>query len=994
MLNSGLAASVLKWLVDAVPERLVAFVEILAGRRAGAIEGDASPLRVLIVKVNEALSMREAFPVAVSDASGDLTAGLKLLAQPLKLRLMRDAGDTSIGDYGGNVVLIEPLATMNAVHDFLWPKVCQRSSPPPLSSPEAGGGDGTGLGGGGSDSSRERSPPPGEMGIMHDDASEEDQGMHGDEEEEEEEEDEDEDDVEDEEEDEEDEEVEADIARPTPSRPGAGSGVGGAAHGSDRDEAGAGSGEGNATKRRHLVFVVNGKPLSYKCPIIQAIGALGVRGDAPLTGARSGAEEGRGGGQASACQRAWEQVHTVLYRTVQGDESECSAADSPSAGARRSGDVFGGSPVADAAARMDHLSLDAGGGEGLAVLSSVRALQDALQGQLQLSDCLISEQALLALRLLRALAILNTSWEMLFDGNHEVTFPRRTLVSSAELINVKLAWKLMQQLQDPLMLCTGSLPSWCGDLTAKCGFLFPLECREYFTKCTAFGISRALHSMQQRVQGTSSSDRPTEVRIGRIQREKIRVSRSKILPSAMRALQLYASHRSVLEVEYYGEAGTGLGPTLEFFTLVSQELQAARLGLWRDQGNGEEDKPAYVGADDGAAEARPKPEHLPNDGLGQAPTQAGFIRGFHQICVVRCDGCTAIRLPRCHEHHTLFTLRTSDGGGACHRCVAGAVASGGGACKDCGGKEVLEWWMISEEEAAYMHSAFPAGQKSIDHILLQCPECRSVNFPGTEQCLVINRGGRMTSQSGRVMQEQDYRAVTRHASGACTNVPLTQVAVRLTVEECLAAANLIGSTPEAEESGDDVATAGSEGHVTAPYGLFPAPLQPDSASYSSDKVLAHFKFVGRLIGKGLLDQRHLDLPLSPAMLKVMVGHRLSFQDIGLLDPALYKTLSKLQAAAHAHAANPASPAMIDGCHVGDLGLTMTVPGYPAIELCEGGTEIEVTGENLKEYLEGVTEQVCVCLCVCVCSQACLFVCVRAHECSCTDSHVYRSLVAV
>jgi hypothetical protein len=34
-----------------------------------------------------------------------------------------------------------------------------------------------------------------------------------------------------------------------------------------------------------------------------------------------------------------------------------------------------------------------------------------------------------------------------------------------------------------------------------------------------------------------------------------------------------------LQVEYYGEAGTGLGPTLEFFTLVAQELQAARLGM-------------------------------------------------------------------------------------------------------------------------------------------------------------------------------------------------------------------------------------------------------------------------------------------------------------------------------------------------------------------------------------------------------------------------------
>jgi hypothetical protein len=39
-----------------------------------------------------------------------------------------------------------------------------------------------------------------------------------------------------------------------------------------------------------------------------------------------------------------------------------------------------------------------------------------------------------------------------------------------------------------------------------------------------------------RMQGNATTDRPTEVRIGRIQREKIRVSRCRILPSAMRAL--------------------------------------------------------------------------------------------------------------------------------------------------------------------------------------------------------------------------------------------------------------------------------------------------------------------------------------------------------------------------------------------------------------------------------------------------------------------------
>jgi len=60
------------------------------------------------------------------------------------------------------------------------------------------------------------------------------------------------------------------------------------------------------------------------------------------------------------------------------------------------------------------------------------------------------------------------------------------------------------------------------------------------------------------------------------ERQKIRVSRNRLLQSAVRALELYAGHRTMIEVEYYGEAGTGLGPTLEFFTLVSQSLQVKR----------------------------------------------------------------------------------------------------------------------------------------------------------------------------------------------------------------------------------------------------------------------------------------------------------------------------------------------------------------------------------------------------------------------------------
>ena len=46
-------------------------------------------------------------------------------------------------------------------------------------------------------------------------------------------------------------------------------------------------------------------------------------------------------------------------------------------------------------------------------------------------------------------------------------------------------------------------------------------------------------------------------------------------------MEMYSNQKAVLEVEYFGEVGTGLGPTLEFYTLLSHELQKSALGMWR-----------------------------------------------------------------------------------------------------------------------------------------------------------------------------------------------------------------------------------------------------------------------------------------------------------------------------------------------------------------------------------------------------------------------------
>ncbi|XP_077221227.1 E3 ubiquitin-protein ligase UPL3-like [Tasmannia lanceolata] len=183
---------------------------------------------------------------------------------------------------------------------------------------------------------------------------------------------------------------------------------------------------------------------------------------------------------------------------------------------------------------------------------------------------------------LRAHAISDDFSEGKISSLDELTATTGSKVPPEEFINTKLTPKLARQIQDVLALCSGSLPLWCSQLTKACPFLFPFETRRQYFYSTAFGLSRALHRIQQQ-QGADShgSTNEREVRVGRLQRQKVRVSRNRILDSAAKVMEMYSSQKAVLEVEYFGEVGTGLGPTLEFYTLLSHGLQKVGLEMWR-----------------------------------------------------------------------------------------------------------------------------------------------------------------------------------------------------------------------------------------------------------------------------------------------------------------------------------------------------------------------------------------------------------------------------
>jgi E3 ubiquitin-protein ligase TRIP12 len=187
------------------------------------------------------------------------------------------------------------------------------------------------------------------------------------------------------------------------------------------------------------------------------------------------------------------------------------------------------------------------------------------------------------LRLLSILHDLNAHLDdILSVGMEDV---KRNAEPLNQFVNTKLTAKLNRQLEEPLIVASNCLPSWSEDLARFYPFLFPFETRHLFVQSTSFGYSRSMTRWQNSQPASDSRrDRHRDERpfLGRLQRQKVRISRSRILESAMKVMQLYGHSTSLLEVEYFEEVGTGLGPTLEFYSTVSRELSKKKLKLWRE----------------------------------------------------------------------------------------------------------------------------------------------------------------------------------------------------------------------------------------------------------------------------------------------------------------------------------------------------------------------------------------------------------------------------
>ncbi|RLN90995.1 hypothetical protein BBJ28_00015648 [Nothophytophthora sp. Chile5] len=461
-----------------------------------------------------------------------------------------------------------------------------------------------------------------------------------------------------------------------------------------------------------------------------------------------------------------------------------------------------------------------------------------------------------------------------------------TTTTSLSFVNSFLRLQVNRALQQPIRVVTNSLPQWCFRLVNEFSFVLDFETRYHFMYATTCGCSRAIQYLCRSVWKKAIAEEPVTAQrwpnssgtrrrhrdgssrgrtsaldnisqMVKLPRLKVRVARSRLLQSAMKLLAIYGGKKAVIEIEFLGEVGTGLGPTTEFFTLVCQQIQSQQLQMWKDDGRMAETPNSR---DDNSSDTEQKREVLgcEEEEARAAEAQNSLpIRGYHRMAVYHCPECKALHIPTCSVHRQFLTHNKKAreatpqtdavAGGAskpvntrgcptasssvssrqpaatnsipqCSHCLDEHDWHSAAASCDC--KQVasvlegveedgnlkastdctLKWWILSEDEVHYLAKVYPRKAAKVSHPVLQCAHCATVNFPGTDAGIVEMSGDRMVSRSGRRMFERDYRAVTKHASPLCEGTPLNVMTSVITRSDVDLLVDYLARGPEVLES--------------------------------------------------------------------------------------------------------------------------------------------------------------------------------------------------
>ncbi|XP_052438529.1 E3 ubiquitin-protein ligase TRIP12 isoform X4 [Carassius gibelio] len=313
--------------------------------------------------------------------------------------------------------------------------------------------------------------------------------------------------------------------------------------------------------RHRLQFYIGEHLLPYNMTVYQAVRQFSLQAEEER---ESTDDEANPLGRAGI----WTKTHTIWYKPVREDEEGCK-------------DTVGGKRGRAQTAPTKTSPRNAKKQDELWHEGVCPSVTNPLESYL-ISDppegITFDDPSMEVVLLLRVLHSISRYWFYLYDNA-----AYKEIIPTGEFINSKLTAKANRQLQDPLVIMTGNIPTWLTELGKTCPFFFPFDTRQMLFYVTAFDRDRAMQRLLDTNPEINQSDSQDSRVAPRLDRKKRTINRDELLKQAESVMQDLGSSRAMLEIQYENEVGTGLGPTQEFYALVSQELQRADLGLWRGE---------------------------------------------------------------------------------------------------------------------------------------------------------------------------------------------------------------------------------------------------------------------------------------------------------------------------------------------------------------------------------------------------------------------------
>ncbi|XP_073706068.1 E3 ubiquitin-protein ligase TRIP12 isoform X6 [Garra rufa] len=313
--------------------------------------------------------------------------------------------------------------------------------------------------------------------------------------------------------------------------------------------------------RHRLQFYIGEHLLPYNMTVYQAVRQFSLQAEEER---ESTDDEANPLGRAGI----WTKTHTIWYKPVREDEEGCKDA----VGGKRGRAQTAPTKTSPRNAKKQDELWHEGVCPSVTNPLETYLISDPPEG------ITFDDPSMEVILLLRVLHSISRYWFYLYDNA-----ACKEIIPTGEFINSKLTAKANRQLQDPLVIMTGNIPTWLTELGKTCPFFFPFDTRQMLFYVTAFDRDRAMQRLLDTNPEINQSDSQDSRVAPRLDRKKRTINRDELLKQAESVMQDLGSSRAMLEIQYENEVGTGLGPTQEFYALVSQELQRADLGLWRGE---------------------------------------------------------------------------------------------------------------------------------------------------------------------------------------------------------------------------------------------------------------------------------------------------------------------------------------------------------------------------------------------------------------------------